>query len=48
MPEQHVFRLQLVATPGEQEGDLECVLLMELPPGGFDPLDYLAFLHMGH
>lgn len=47
MPEQHVFRLQLIATPGEKEGDLECVLLMELPPGEFDPLDFLAFLHAG-
>ena len=47
MPEPHVFRLQLIATPGKQEGDLECILLMELPPGEFDPLDYLAFLHMG-
>ncbi|KKN67407.1 hypothetical protein LCGC14_0461500 [marine sediment metagenome] len=47
MPEPHVFRLQLIATPGEQEGDLEAVLLVELPPGEFDPLDYLAFLHAG-
>lgn len=47
MSTQHVYRLQLVATRGEQEGELDCVLLLELPPEAFDPLDYLAFLQAG-